>query len=515
MKKQSLIKGTLILGIAGIFAKFLGLFFRWPLIMLIGEEGVGLYQMSYPLYMFFISAAAGVPLAVSKLVSEKNAVNDIEGSFQVFREALKLMIFLGTGLSIILFVFAKPIVSILKWDDKAYYSLIGISFAPMVIYVMDVFRGFFQGQQNMNPTAISQIIEQIGRVIGGVALAFILYPKGIEYSAAGAAFGATAGGILGNIYLIGKYLKFKTNMPVKKLRVNSYIMNKLLKIAMPISMGAAAASIMGLIDSALVPQKLLDAGFTQNHATVLFAQLTGKAGLLVNIPLTLSVALGYSIVPIIAEAYALRRREEIYYKIEMSIKLSAAIALPCTLGLYYMAGPIFNLIFPGKGEGYLILKYLSLIVPFIIITQTTTAILQATGHYIKPVINILIACVVKVVITLILVPMPEINIFGAVIASIAAYITSAFLNILDMQKKLYVKLDYYKLFVRPVYASIIMILGVLYTYSTALSRTASTGISCLISIFMGIIIYVIFIMLFGVIEYGYVIKKIDRRTHIK
>ena len=174
MNKQSLIKGSIILGSAGILTRFLGLFFRWPLIMLIGDEGIGYYQMSYPLYMFFIAMASGVPVAISKMISEKNATNDIYGSFEVMKESAILMAIIGTGTTLSLFFFAKEIIVLLKWDAKAYYSLIGISFAPIVISFVTIFRGFFQGLQNMTPSAISQIIEQIGRVIFGVGLAIVL-----------------------------------------------------------------------------------------------------------------------------------------------------------------------------------------------------------------------------------------------------------------------------------------------------------------------------------------------------
>ena len=194
MKKQSLIKGSLILGISGIVARFLGLFFRWPLIMLVGDEGVGYYQMSYPLYMFFVAMASGIPVAMSKIISENNAMGDIKGSFEVVKESTILMAIIGTGTSLILFLFAQPIVNLLQWDQKAYYSLIGISFAPIIISIMTIYRGFFQGFQNMTPSAISQIFEQIGRVVVGVGLAILLLPKGIEFSAGGAAFGAAAGG---------------------------------------------------------------------------------------------------------------------------------------------------------------------------------------------------------------------------------------------------------------------------------------------------------------------------------
>ena len=194
MKKQSLIKGSIILGAAGIIAKFLGLFFRWPLILLIGDEGIGYYQLSYPLYMFFVAIASGVPVAMSKMISERNAVGDIEGTYEIVKESTYLMLVLGIGTSCVLFFFAKPIISFLKWDPKSYYALIGISFAPIAVSIMTIFRGFFQGLQNMTPSGVSQILEQLGRVIVGVGLAFVLLPRGIEFSAGGAAFGAAAGG---------------------------------------------------------------------------------------------------------------------------------------------------------------------------------------------------------------------------------------------------------------------------------------------------------------------------------
>ena len=209
MKKQSLVKASVILGIAGIMTRFLGLFFRWPLIMLIGDEGIGYYQMSYPLYMFYVAMASGIPVAISKMISERNAVNDINGSFEVMKESAILMAMIGTCTTLFLFFLAKPIISFLKWDSKAYYSLIGISFAPIIISFMTIFRGFFQGFQNMTPSAISQIIEQMGRIIFGVGLAIFLLPRGIEFSAGGAAFGATAGAVLGSSYLYSQYKKVK------------------------------------------------------------------------------------------------------------------------------------------------------------------------------------------------------------------------------------------------------------------------------------------------------------------
>lgn len=133
---------------------------------------------------------------------------------------------------------------------------------------MSVFRGFFQGLQNMTYTAKSQIIEQLGRVIIGVGLAYVLLPKGIEYSAGGAAIGAAAGGLLGGLYLISKYFHIKREFNISKSKRSSLIMTKLLYTAIPISIGSAVGTIMSLIDSALVPQKLLEAGLTYKQSKI-------------------------------------------------------------------------------------------------------------------------------------------------------------------------------------------------------------------------------------------------------
>ena len=509
MKKQSLVKGSLILATAGIISKFLGFFFRWPLIMLIGDEGIAYYQLVYPLYMFFAAMAAGVPIAVSKIISEKNAVGDIKGSFEVVKESAYMMVILGIGTSIILFVLAKPIINFLKWDIKSYYALVGISFAPMMVSFMTIFRGFFQGLQNMTPSAISQIFEQIGRVLIGVGLAIMLLPKGIEVSAGGAAFGAAGGALIALIYLLIKYINIKKAYGIKKVKTNTNVLTQILKVAIPISIGATVGTIMSLIDSILVPQQLLKSGVVNSVA--LYGQLTGKAAVLVNLPLTLSVAICTSLIPIIAEMYMLKRKQEMEKKINIALKLSSIIALPCTLGLYFLAEPIMKLVFFQKYEGIEILKYLALSIPFIVVTQTTTAILQATNYYYRPIVNLFIGCLVKVMLTWILVAIPKINIYGAVIASISAYLVVAILNIISLKKKIKFNIDISDSFIRPLCASITMIIGVLLAYNFMIIKTNTISISCLFSVFMGIIIYIIAILLFKVFELKDIRRKIARK----
>ncbi|MGL5478290.1 MAG: putative polysaccharide biosynthesis protein [Clostridium sp.] len=511
MKKQSLVKGSIILGVAGIITKVLGLFFRWPIIMLIGDEGLGMYQMPFPLYMLFIAIGAGVPVAVSKLVSENNAMGRFRENFVIVKETKIAMMLLGVGYSALMFIFARPIIHAFNWNEEAYYAMVGLAVGPIAISVMTVYRGFFQGMQNMVPTAISQLLEQVGRVVFGVGLAYILLDKGIGYSAGGAALGASLGGFLGGGYLMIKYHAERKKHKIKKVESKPEILSKIFKIAFPVTLGACAGSIMGIIDSAVIPHQLLNAGFNSEEATVLYAQLTGKASVIINLPMTLSMALSISLIPVISEKFILRKYDELNRKVDLSLKISTVISIPCMFGIFIMAEPIMRFLFPGRHEGFEILRYLSLTIPFIILTQTTTAILQGIGKYMLPVINLFIGCGIKLVLTIILVKNPEINVFGSVIASFIAYLFVTIINVIQMKIYMKVKLEVYNNIIKPIIGSLIMGVSVIYSYNSIFEKTTSVAISCLISVFLGIIIYIIWILCARVFDMDDLKRRVPKR----
>jgi stage V sporulation protein B len=186
------------------------------------------------------------------------------------------------------------------------------------------------------------------------------------------------------------------------------------------------------------------------------------------------------------------------------------IAIPSFCGLYFMSSPIFNLIFPGHAEGALILKYLSMAIPFIILSQTSTAILQGVGRYMIPVVNLIIACVLKIIITLTLVPMPEFNVYGAIIGTIAGYIAASILNMLLLKKVLKTKISYYDVMIKPAYASIIMTIVVVFMYMYVYNNTMSNTLAILSAMFVGVIIYTLLILLFGIFSYQQIKKKLTR-----
>jgi stage V sporulation protein B len=376
---------------------------------------------------------------------------------------------------------------------------------------MNSFRGFFQGMQNMYPTAVSQIIEQLGRVCIGVGLAYILLPRGIQYSAGGAALGAAAGGLLAGTYLIFKYFRVRHEFSALGTKRDNNIMGKLLNLAVPVSLGAATSSIMGLLDSLIVPSRLLEAGYNSVQVATLFGQLTGKAMVLVSVPLTLSMALSTSVVPTISDANVLGKRDEVISKVNKAVRISWVIALPCFLGLYFMAMPILNLIFPGHADGYKILQILCLTIQFIITSQTSTSMLQAIGKIYGPVINLGLGCLTKVIITYSLVAMPEINVYGAAIGSIGGFMIASILNFGLLKRTLKIRINYYDILVKPAFASILMIIAVVITYMYVYNITVSNGISCLISIAAGGALYGLLIIAFGVFKYSYIRKRFLRR----
>jgi stage V sporulation protein B len=207
----------------------------------------------------------------------------------------------------------------------------------------------------------------------------------------------------------------------------------------------------------------------------------------------------------------LNRRAEVINKVDLAIKLSVVIAMPSFLGLFTLAYPILNLLFPGQSDGFKILQYSAISIPFIIIAQTSTSILQGIGKYVMPVINLGMGCVIKVAITFLLVPIARINIYGAVIGSIFGYIVASTLNVMLLKKKLNINIDLYDVMLKPIFASLIMTIIVVMIYMNVYNYSMSSRIACLLAILFGVVIYFVLIILFGVFKYSYIKNRFLKR----
>lgn len=504
MSKNSYLKGAAILSVGAILAKFLGIFFKIPLARIVGDVGLGLYGYPYPIYNFFLSISViGLPVAISKMVSERVALGNYREAHRVFKIALVLLIVIGTFSSLILFGFRNVIIDVLNWHPDTYYALLGIAFAPFFVSLMSAFRGYFQGLQVMGPTAISQIIESISRVIGGLSLAIILINLyGVPQAAGGASFGATAGAIGGSVFLIFLYLSKKKSIhkrirksPRGRRESSKLILKRLLQIAIPACISATVTSLMGIIDTSMVPARLAEAGFTMDESAALFGQMTQKAQTLVNVPLTLSTALSASLVPAISEALALRDRHELQSRTELGIRSVILVALPAAVGLSFLANPIIELLF-SDSDGGNILAILAYSVIFVMLTTTLQGILQGINRLILPIKNLLIGAVIKVVINYILVGIPTVNINGAAIGSIVGYGIAAFLNYKSVQRYTKVKINVAQTIIKPIIAALAMGISVLLIYNNVY-QILGNSISTLLAIAFGALIYFIVLLLIG------------------
>ncbi len=507
MKKESFLKGAAVLGIAGMIIKVLGAFFRIPLGRIIGSEGLGYFQVGYPIYTFLLSfSTQGFPTAISKLVSEKRAKGDNAAAHKVFKTSLKILLSLGTISSLILALGAGYIVNHIVKSPNAYYAVMALAPALLVVSAMAAFRGYFQGMKNMTPTALSQVAEQFGRVLIGLLLAVLLLNRGIEFAAAGAAFGATVGGVFGFLIIYYLYRRSQRKilssfdrLPDEQEAPTRVIIRDLLKVAIPITIGGAVMPLINIVDTMIVLRRLQAIGFSYEEANSLFGQLTGMAATLINLPQVFTVALSMSVVPVIAEATANKDRKTVQADTQSAFRVSLLIGLPASVGLAILSGPIMNLLFPNEaasaGE---ILLFMSMAVFFLTQLQTLTGVLQGVGKPAVPVRNLMIGAIVKFFVTYTLTGIPALNVKGAALGTVSAYLVASTLNFIAVKRYTGTTFNPVQFFVKPLTSVIAMGLVVSLSYR-GIYPTVGNNLATVMAIGVGVVVYGLALLLTGAI----------------
>lgn len=473
--KQSFVRGALILTAAGIVVRVVGAGFRILLAAIIGDEGIGLYQMAYPVYSAMLAVStAGIPITISKLISQHITRGDHRGAYRVFILALNILSVTGLLISALMALGAGYIAENIAKDSRAYYPILAISPAIFFVTIMATFRGFFQGQQKMFPTALSQLFEQVARVGVALGLVFYLGPRRLEWAAAGASFGAAAGAIAGLAVLMflfarerQDFIRRMKDQAVYRYRKTLAVYYDIFSLSIPITLSHLVMPIIGLIDMTVVPMRLAEAGFDESRRMALYGQLTGMAAPLVHIPQIVTVALAVSLVPAISEALALNNRSLIASRASLALRLSVLLGFPSAVGLFVLARPISLLLYQNEEAG-IPLAILAFVVIFISIYQVCSGILQGLGKTKLPLINLLVGSIVKVVFNWILIAIPAVNIQGAAAASVLGFSVSAFLNLFQVRRLTGVGLTFSGV-AKPAFAVIFMGLAVhlAYTYSYA------------------------------------------------
>lgn len=502
MSDKNFLKGAAVLGAAGLIVKIIGAAYRIPLTNLIDTEGIGYYQPAYQVYnLLLVISLAGFPTAIARLVSEKIALDNYKGAQQVFRISMATLLTLAAVSSVFVFFFAEQIANSIGYPGT-YYSLLALVPALFFVPIMSVYRGYFQGMQNMVPTALSQIIEQLFRFAVGLFLAYIFVKESLPKAAGGASFGASAGGIAGFLLIFAIYLYNKKNIDAKYASSKKNIeenwkkvLKRLFQIAIPITIGASIVPLMGLIDAKLVSMRLLAIGYSEIEVSDLYGQLSGTAQTFINFPQVFSIAIAMSLVPTITESYTKKEDKMLNMTANLGMRTALLIGLPSAIGLFVLSEPIIALFYPRLGSAKhasvgSLLAILAISVIFLTVVQSLTAILQAVDKQKIPVKNLAIGALVKIILTYLLVGIRTLNVQGAAYSTIAAYLTAAALNYIDMKRKTKIDIKLKNIVPKPLAASLIMGAIVYITYNL-IDGLVGMKLGALISVALGVVVYII------------------------
>ena len=451
VRKQNFVLGAMILMISNLAVKVIGAIFKIPLMNIIHAEGMAYFNAAYYVYvMFYQISTAGLPVAISRMVATANAKGDKREANKVFRIALALFFVIGVVGTTVMIALAKSF-SRQAQLDNAVYCMIAIAPTVFFICISSAYRGFFQGMQNMIPTAVSQVIEAVGKMSVGIAAAIYFTSIGekIHITAAWVIVGVTIGVALSTVYIM--IYKAMYNNAVKETlpsiespsndtKRTGELLRELIIIAIPIAVSAAIMSLPNNIDTFLKPL-LSNCGYSREAATKVYGAYTGMSISLFNMPPTLVYPFGISIIPVLAAAYAAKDMTKAHKTMEAAFRMAAIISLPCSVGMSVLARPIITAVFPGaSGEviipGELIsadvgertLSIMSVAIFAISLIAITNSVLQAWHREYMAIVATGAGVAAKLDSAYILLPIPGIAERGFAISTAVCYFTILAVN---------------------------------------------------------------------------------------
>lgn len=456
--KDSLVKGTLILTVAALIARFLGVFQRIPLVHLLHEEGMGSYSIAFNLYsILLVVATAGIPSALSKMVSEKYAIGRPAEAQRIYRAAIWFAIVAGVVMTALLYVFA-PIYAehISHGGPDATLATRAIAPAMLFFPLIAIMRGYFQGRQNMMPNGISQVVEQIFRLVTSIGLAFILLNISLGWGVAGASFGGVMGGIAALAVMLYYALKLKrrdaqSNIAAEQIAAGSAqspqshtpvryreIYRSLLKLSIPIVIFSVTVTLVYAIDTSIIIP-LLEGTIGRREALGLVGIIGGRAQSLAGIPIILAIALSQSVVPIISAAYSRKDMKQVGHQTTRVLQLSILSGLPAVLVIAIAARPLDFFMFGhedtafGMSHGPYMISLLTLGAMFQIVMQTSGAVLMGMGRMKPLMIHVAVGIAVKLAGSFLLAEW--FGIYGIIGSTGLCFIVMSWLNLRSLRKE--------------------------------------------------------------------------------
>ncbi|MEC5422067.1 stage V sporulation protein B [Virgibacillus sp. C22-A2] len=440
MTKQTFLQGTLILILAGMITRFLGFINRLVVARLMGEEGVGLYMMALPtLFLVITLTQLGLPVAISKRVSEAEARNDQRKIKKILIVSLIVTTISSVVFTTVMMLAAPFIATTLLTDARTVYPLLAISPIVPIVAISSVLRGYFQGKQNMKPQSYALVIEQIVRITCVALFVKLLLPYGVEFAAAGAMASVVLGEFIALMYMIymfkrKKVIKIRTGF-FTYLKSSKDTMRELFSIALPNTGSRMIGSFSYFLEPILVAQSLAIAGISSSLATKQYGELTGFVLPLLFLPTFITQSLSIALVPSISEAGANRNKELIHYRIHQSIRISFASGAIATVVLSLFAVPILTYMYGTANAS----KFLVLMAPFFIllyIQAPLQAALQALDLAKPAMWNSLIGAAIKFIVLFLLASNANFGIMGVAIAMSVGVVLVTLLHLASLQKEI-------------------------------------------------------------------------------
>ena len=473
MPKQvkSVAKGISILGIAGIICKVVGVLFSIPLNM-ISTEAATLFYLVYPTYTLLLTiSSAGLPVAVSRMVAGFLAKDDPENGRNTFRAALVMLLSIGSLFSLLMIAMNHQLAGMVKVEETSYGFYV-IAPCVAIVCALSAFRGFFQGQQNMLPTAVSQLIEQVGKVIISLPLAYIgihVYHS-VTLGAAGALLGITIAEASALVYMIIRYfLKKKEYSSIlqapDQMKIESgKLMKRLGLISVPITISACIIPLSQFIDSAMMIDRMIHAGLDLESAKRAYGLFTSVVIRLINIPTALALAISMSLVPVISYCRSINDMEGIRRESHTGLRFASLIGFPCSVGMSLLSHEIVSFFYGGVASfsdehiqlASELLTFSAMTVILFTLVQATSSILQGLRKQKIPMYTMIAGVSVKIILNYLLIGTRGIDIHGGPYASIACYFLVMALNILFVCKYGEMKFDWTNWIIRPGAAAGIM-----------------------------------------------------------
>lgn len=442
MNTKGFVKGAMVLVVFNLIGKILGAVYRIPLANLLGPVGIGKYQLVFPLYSLLLSiSVSGIPVAISKLVAEYNGRGRYGDTKKLLKLAnLYLCIVSLLAVSFII-IFSKGIAKI-QGNPEIYLCYYAIAPAVLFVGILSVYRGYFQGNLNMLPTAISNIVEQVGKLIFSLYFASVFVRKGVVFGVFGALLGISVSELLALVFLAVYYLFYRNkNKSKTSLLSRKEISKQLLGTAIPITIGGLMSPVTAIIDSLLVINLLIFSGFGSEQSTMLLGLQSGIVDPIINIPIVISISISASLLPNLAKAYASGEKLEVKALIEKAMQITLSVSLVCAISFVIFGKQILMFLYGASLDKSQLLVSTKLLflgginLLFLSLVQVSSGILHGMGKQVFTVKTLLVGSVIKIILTIILVSVKNINILGAMVSGGISYLVVFLLNYKQIQKE--------------------------------------------------------------------------------